>query len=264
MWEEPCISGTLGSGTVFFSGCQMKCAFCQNRELSYDCIGEEISKERLAGLFLEVRDSGVHNINLVTPTHFTDLICEALESVRDELDIPVVWNSSGYERPATLERIIGLCDIYMPDYKYFSPEIARRYSGCPDYAKYASESLDFMYSVLGRPVFDDDGLLKRGILVRHLVLPGCRQDSMDVLREIAATVPPDGVVLGLMAQYTPDFYIGDDSHMKRRVTTFEYDSVKEEALRLGFDGYMQSPSSAVTGFTPHFTDSLTVDLSMPE
>jgi len=264
MWEEPCISGTRGSGTVFFSGCQMKCVFCQNRPLSFECIGEEISTERLSELFLELRDSGVHNINLVTPTHFTELICESLAAVRDELDIPVVWNSSGYERPSTLEMTQGLVDIYMPDYKYFSPEIAEKYSGCPDYAEYASASLDLMYSVLGRPAFDDDGLMKRGVLLRHLVLPGCRKDSVDVLREVASVVPADGIVLGLMAQYTPDFYEGDDAAMKRRVTTFEYESVKEEALRLGFDGYMQSPTAACTGFTPSFGDKLTVDLSMPE
>lgn len=260
MWEEPCISGTRGSGTVFFSGCQMKCVFCQNRELSFGCIGEEISTKRLAELFLEVQASGVHNINLVTPTHFTPLICEALSLVKSKLSIPVVWNSSGYELEGTLELTRGLVDIFMPDFKYASFELSGRLSGCPDYAEYARTALAKMYSLAGKYELDAAGLMKKGLLVRHLCLPGYRNDSIAVLKLISETVPARDVLLGLMAQYTPDFYQGDDPKLRRRVTSFEYDKVLEYALSLGFEGYMQSPSSAVTGFTPHFTEKLTVDL----
>lgn len=268
MYEEPSVSGKRGSGTVFFSGCSMKCVFCQNAEISRDCLGENISVDRLAELFLILNDSGVHNINLVTPTHYTDLICRALSSVKDQLAIPVIWNSSGYELPGTLEQLRGLVDIYMPDFKYFSPLIAARYSEAEDYAEYAAASLRFMYEMLGPVTFDgnkDDsederGLLCRGILVRHLVLPGCRKDSQKVLNLIARTVPVSDILLGLMSQYTPDFYHGENKDLRRRVTTFEYETVRAEALRLGFDGYMQSPASATTAFTPPFTGKLTVTL----
>ncbi len=261
MWEEPCISGTRGSGTVFFSGCQMKCVFCQNRELSVDCIGETLSVQRLSSLFLDLQASGVHNINLVTPTHFTPLICEALSLVKAQLTIPVLWNSSGYELPATLEMTRGLVDIYMPDFKYISPELASLCSGCPDYAEHAAASIAFMYEMLGRYQLDENGLMCRGLLVRHLCLPGQRHDSMAVLDRLASVVPPNDILLGLMAQYTPSFYNGNDKTLKRRVTSFEYDSVKEHAISLGFDGYMQSPTAATEGFTPHFTEKLTIDLS---
>ncbi len=260
MWEEPCISGTGGSGTVFFSGCSLKCVFCQNRELSRDCRGEKITPGRLSEIFLEIQDSGVHNINLVTPTHFTGLICESLAAVKSRLRIPVVWNSSGYELPATLELTRGLADIYMPDFKYVSPTLASEYSGAPDYAERAAESLKFMYEMLGPAVIADDGLMKRGILLRHLVLPGCRKDSIQVLRTVAETVSPEDIILGLMAQYTPDFYTGELKNLRRRVTTFEYESVRAEALRLGFNGYMQSPGAATAAFTPHFGDRLRIEL----
>ena len=268
-YEEPPISGTRGSGTVFFSGCSLGCLFCQNRELSRDCIGEDISPERLAEIFLMLRDSGVHNVNLVTPTHLTDRVCEALALVRPQLGIPVVWNSSGYELPETLALTRGLVDIYMPDFKYVSPLLAQRFSAAPDYAEYAEKSLRFMYEMLGPVVTDADGLMRRGILVRHLVLPGCRSDSVDVLRRVAETVPVGDILLGLMSQYTPDFYVPEparglteaqDRALRRRVTTFEYETVRAEALRLGFDGFMQSPHSATTEFTPHFTEKLTIDL----
>ena len=268
MYEEPPISGKRGSGTVFFSGCSLRCVFCQNGELSRDCLGEDISADRLSELFLQINKSGVHNINLVTPSHYADLICIALRAVKDQLTIPVIWNGSGYERAETLELLRGLVDIYMPDFKYFSSDLAVRYSGAADYAQYAVRSLKFMYDMLGPVSFDGNaadsgdsrGLLTRGILVRHLVLPGCRKDSVNVLRLIADSVPVENILLGLMSQYTPDFYTGNEKNLSRRVTTFEYESVREEAIRLGFDGYMQSPSSATTAFTPPFTGKLTVEL----
>lgn len=269
MYEEPPISGTRGSGTVFFSGCSLSCLFCQNRELSRDCLGEDVTPAELASLFLRLRDAGVHNVNLVTPTHYTDRICEALAMVKGELGIPVVWNCGGYELPETLELTRGLVDIYMPDFKYVSPELAEKFSAAPDYADRAAEALRFMVELLGPVELDGDGLMTRGVLVRHLVLPGCRRDSIAVLRKIAETVPVSEILLGLMSQYTPDFYVpepargltaAEDRALSRRVTTYEYETVRAEALRLGFDGFMQSPHSATTAFTPHFTKKLTVDL----
>ena len=259
MWEEPCISGSMGSGTVFFSGCSLGCVFCQNKPLSCDCIGEDVTAERLGKIFLDVQSSGAHNINLVTPTHFTDKIADALKLVRQRLEIPVVWNSSGYELPGTLSLLQGLVDIYMPDFKYISPELAVEYSSAPDYADYAAMSLKYMYDMLG-PAEMSGGLMKRGVLVRHLVLPGCRKDSIAVLEKIAETVPVGDIILGLMAQYTPDFYKGKHANLRRRVTTFEYESVRKRANELGFEGYMQSPMSATTGFTPEFTDKLKIEL----
>lgn len=269
LFEEPPISGTRGSGTVFFSGCSLGCVFCQNRELSRGCIGEDLTPARLCELFFTLRDAGVHNVNLVTPTHYTDLICEALALARPTLGIPVVWNSSGYELPETLELTRGLVDIYLPDFKYVSPSLALKYSAAPDYADVAAAALRFMFDTLGPVVLDGDGLMTRGVLVRHLVLPGSRRDSIGVLNRIAQTVPVGDVLLGLMSQYTPDFYVpepargltaAEDRALRRRVTTYEYESVRAEALRLGFDGFMQSPRSATTAFTPHFTEKLTVEL----
>jgi putative pyruvate formate lyase activating enzyme len=259
-YEEPCISGTRGSGTVFFSGCVLSCVFCQNKPISRDLIGEDISVRRLSELFLELQAAGVHNVNLVTPTQYTDKICEALAAVKGELHVPVVWNSGGYERPETLERVRGLVDIYMPDFKYISSELSLRYSGVGDYAERTAEAIAFMYKMLGRAEFDEGGLMRRGVLVRHLVLPACRRDSEAVLRRLAEIVPPADVVLGLMSQYTPSFYSGEEKNLRRRVTTFEYESVRKLALELGFEGYMQSPMSATAEFTPKFTNALTIEL----
>ncbi len=259
-YEEPCISGSRGSGTVFFSGCVLSCVFCQNKPISRGLIGEDISVRRLSELFLELQAAGVHNVNLVTPTQYTDRICESLAAVKGELHIPVVWNSGGYERPETLRLTRGLVDIYMPDFKYVSRELSLRYSGAEDYAERTAEAIAFMYEMLGRAVFDDEGIMRRGVLVRHLVLPDCRQDSAAVLRTLALLVPPADIVLGLMSQYTPSFYGGEEKNLRRRVTTFEYEYVRGVALELGFEGYMQSPMSATAEFTPKFTNELKIEL----
>ena len=183
-----------------------------------------------------------------------------LAAVKGKLHVPVVWNSGGYERPETLERLRGLVDIYMPDFKYISSELSLRYSGVRDYAERTAEAIAFMYKMLGRAEFDEGGLMRRGVLVRHLVLPACRRDSEAVLRRLAEIVPPADVVLGLMSQYTPSFYSGEEKNLRRRVTTFEYESVRKVALELGFEGYMQSPMSATAEFTPKFTNDLKIEL----
>lgn len=253
MWEEPPISGQNGSGTVFFTGCNLRCVFCQNAVISRGRQGNAVSSEELCGMILALAQTGVHNINLVTPTHYTIELIPILEKIRPRLDIPVVWNSGGYESAESLRRLEGLIDIYLPDFKYMSPELASAYSGAPDYAEVATLALAEMYRQTGRPVFDAQGLMKKGIIVRHLVLPGCRKDSIDVMRHLAAFLPADGFKLSLMRQYTPDFAMDTPyKNLHRRVTDFEYTSVMEEALRLGLDGYMQGKDSATARFTPDF------------
>ncbi len=253
-YEEPCISGTRGSGTVFFVGCTLRCVFCQNRAISRsEAVGREIGEEELCQILLSLQEEGAHNINFVTPTHFTDSIIDALRAVKDRLTIPVVWNTSGYERVETLRRLEGLVDIYMPDFKYVTAELGERYSLAPDYAEVALAAIAEMVRQRGRPVWGEDGLLLSGVLVRHLVLPAHRGESIDALRRLSETVSPDAILLSLMSQYTPEF--AKDApyrNLHRRLTTFEYEAVLSEAERLGFDGYTQSRSSATRDYTPNF------------
>lgn len=253
-FEEPPISGKNGSGTVFFCGCSLGCVFCQNKAISHgQVMGKEYSVSALADEMLRLRDAGAANINLVTATHFADKVAEVLESVRHKLGIPVVWNTSGYERVDTLRRLEGLVDIYLPDFKYSSGELAELYSFAPDYPDVALSAIAEMYRQVGKYAYAEDGTLKRGVVVRHLVLPSCRKDSIAALERLADTVPPLDVLLSLMSQYTPDFAL-DTPHknLHRRITRFEYESVLSVAQRLGFDGFSQSPESAVKDYTPDF------------
>lgn len=199
--EEPCISGTKGSGAIFFSGCNLRCVFCQNREISRKSEGERLSISKLRDVMLRLRDQGVHNINLVTPTHYTRSIAQALDGL--ELGIPVVWNSSGYENVETLRRLEGLVQIYMPDLKYLKKEPAQRYSFAPDYPQHACAALEEMYRQRGRYEMDEDGMLKSGVLIRHLILPGQDLNAMDVIDYVAETFPEGSVLFSLMSQYTP-------------------------------------------------------------
>lgn len=257
-FEEPPISGTRGSGTVFFSGCSLRCVFCQNRDISRQGgVGVEISEKELYGKILELQDSGVHNINLVTPTHFARQLVPMLERLRasGDLKIPVVYNSSGYESPETLKSLNGLVDIYMPDFKYYSNELAARYSSAPDYRETAAAAIVEMLRQRGKyRYFDDEpSILASGVIVRHLVLPSHRADSIEVLRFLSSLVDPHDILLSLMSQYTPDF--AKDTRYKnlhRRITSFEYSSVCDVAEALGFDGYVQSKNSAVADYTPSF------------
>lgn len=260
-YEEPAICSEKGAGTVFFSGCNLRCVFCQNSIISRRSVGKEFDEKELAELFMTVAESGVSSLDLVTPTHFTPTVASALSLVKDKLGIPVVWNSGGYESTESLEMLRGLVDIYLPDFKYYSPELAAKYSKASDYRERAEEALAFMYDMLGDVEFDKNGMMKKGIIVRHLVLPGCRSDSIAVLRRLAEILPVNGIRLSLMSQYTPDFYLGEEKNLRRMLTTFEYESVRKEALKLGFEGYMQSPSSASAEYTPEFSESFSLDLS---
>lgn len=254
-WEEPPISGSRGSGTVFFSGCSLGCVFCQNRDISRRESGRPFSSDELAAAMLSLEQAGAHNVNLVTPTHYLDSVTAALEAVKPHLSIPVVYNCGGYERVESLRRLEGLVDVYLPDVKYFSSELSAKYSSAPDYYAVASSAATEMYRQVGDCTFDGE-LIKRGLIVRHLVLPGCRRDSIALLQALARLLPTSGVRLSLMRQFTPNFVSREEyPELCRRLTSFEYDSVLREADRLGFIGYSQSAESADAAYTPGFNTS---------
>jgi len=252
-WEEPCISGKNGSGTVFFSGCTLKCVFCQNYVLSHDNSGKEISVERLAEIFLELQEKNAHNINLVTPTHYVLQIIEALKLAKENgLTIPVVYNSSGYERVETIDLLKGYVDIYLPDFKYFSNELAKKYSGANVYFEVASAAIKRMFEQVGKPEFNEDGMMKKGVVVRHLVLPGYVEDSKKVIKYLYDTYGDD-VYLSIMNQYTPLQHVEKFPEINRKVTDEEYDDVVDFAVEIGVENaFIQEGDTAKESFIPDF------------
>ena len=257
-YEEPPISHTNGSGTVFFSGCNLRCVFCQNKNISQgERIGKEYSQAELIDAIIKLQESGVHNINLVTPTHFALQIANMLEEMkkRSLLQVPVIYNSSGYESVETLKTLDGLVDIYMPDLKYFSPELSQKYSLAPDYFEVASSAIAEMLRQRGHYKYNNKNtaLLDSGVILRHLVLPTHRKDSIEALTHISKLIDPSDVLISLMSQYTPDFALDTPfTELHRRITSFEYNSVCDAAIKLGFDGFMQARSSASSVYTPDF------------
>jgi len=251
-WEEPCVSGRRGSAAFFFGGCSLGCVYCQNSAISRSPVGKEFSVQEFSDLLLKAAGSGCETINLVTPTHFTPQVCEALSMVRGRISVPVVWNSGGYELTETLKLTEGLVDVYMPDFKYSDGELAGRLSNAPDYPEIAREAIGFMLSLRPKAEYGEDGILRRGVIVRHLCLPGYRENSLRVLRELDALRVRGEPLLSLMAQYTPDFYSGDDKNLRRRITTFEYKKIADEAASLGFEGFTQDVTSARATYTPPF------------
>lgn len=253
LWEEPAVSGTRGSGTIFFSGCNLRCVYCQNKEVSHGGKGRDVTVRQLADKMLELQAQGAHNINLVTPTHYAAQIIQALTAVRKKLYVPVIYNTSGYERPETIDKLDGLVDVYMPDLKYYSANLSRDYSGAADYFVVARTAILRMQQQVGKPELDENGLIRRGVIVRHLVLPGCRKDSIELMHQLGRMFSPGDILLSLMSQYTPDFAQGCVfENLHRRVTTLEYESVLNEAVKLNFDGFYQDKSSASAAFTPAF------------
>ena len=252
-WEEPCISGTQGSGTVFFSGCNLACCYCQNIGISRSGFGKEITAQRLAEIFLELQDMGAHNINLVTPTPYLPEIISAINKVRGSINIPFVANMGGYEKPETIRALKGYIDIFLTDIKYKDRDISSRYSKSPDYFEFAISSLREMLKICGTPKLDENGIMQSGVIVRHLVLPCCRQDSIDILKHLADTFGTDKFILSIMRQYTPNDHLEAFPEINRTVTTFEYNSVVNTALELGFkNAYTQEKSSAKKEYTPPF------------
>lgn len=251
-WEEPCISGSRGSGAVFFSGCPLRCCFCQNREISRENFGAAITTRRLADIFLELEQQGAHNINLVSPTQYVPWILEALELARPRLSIPIVYNTGGYERVETLRMLEGAVDIYLPDLKYVDSARGKKYSGAEDYFAAASAAIEEMVRQTGPFRLGEDGLLQKGVVVRHLVLPGGRKDSAAVVEWLWQRFGCETVLLSLMSQYTPSFYQGPWKELTRPVSSYEYNQVVNRAAELGMPGYMQEKSSATADYTPSF------------
>lgn len=252
MWEEPCISGTCGSGTVFFSGCCLKCRFCQNYKISCDGYGKEITLTRLSEIFLELQEKGAHNINLVSPTQFVPQIVEALELCGKKLNIPIVYNTGGYECIETLRMLEGYVDIYLPDFKYYDNELAKRYSSAENYFETVTEALKEMHRQVGKYRLDKSGIMQKGMIIRHLVLPTHRHDSVKVLEWIAENLPKDEILISLMSQYTPFYKSNEFKELSRKISTFEYNYVLDKADELGFCGFMQEKSSAKEEYTPDF------------
>lgn len=261
-WEEPPISGEAGSGTVFFSGCPLRCVYCQNRPIALGDVGKVVSIDRLARIFLELQAKGAMNINLVTPTHFVPQIEEALDIARsgeigDALALPIVYNTSGYESVDSLEGLRDYVDVFLTDFKYGSPELAARYSKAPDYPEVASHALDAMFSIAGPLRYDEfDGQerLVRGVVVRHLLLPGQLEDSKRVMELIASKPYKDGIIVSLMNQFTPSEELAESHHeLARHVSEDAYDELIDYALELGLDNsFMQESGAAEESFIPAF------------
>ena len=249
--EEPCISGTRGAGTVFFTGCSLRCVFCQNRQISRGSPGRTLTVSQLRELFLRVCETGVHNLELVTPSHYTHVIAEALSGLK--LPVPVVWNSSAYESAETLRLLDGLVQVYLPDLKYLSSEAAARYSGAPDYPQAADAAIREMFRQRGAYRLDNDGLLTSGVLIRHLILPGNTEDSRNIIDYVADTFPRGSVLFSLMSQYTPMFSSPSFPELSRPVSSEENDALLHylKARRLT-DGYWQETGSSGTEQIPAF------------
>lgn len=256
MWEEPCISGIKGSGTVFFSGCSLGCVYCQNRTIALGSKGREVTEMQLSRLFLLLQEKGANNINLVTPTHFVPQIAEALRSAKKSgLEIPIVYNTSGYECVETLQLLDGLVDIYLPDMKYHSRELSARYSNAPDYFKHTSLAIAEMVRQVGVPEFDG-GLMKRGVIIRHMVLPGCTRDSKAVIRYLYETYG-NCIYLSIMNQYTPPKDMDYFPEIARKVTSGEYEKVINYAIELGVENaFIQEGGTAEESFIPDFDDDV--------
>ena len=253
-WEEPCISGEEGSGTVFFSGCPLGCVFCQNYQLSAGHFGKEVSLERLGEIFLELQAQGANNINLVTGGHYIPQIVRALDQVKARLNIPVVYNSSGYETVEALRQLKGYVDVYLPDLKFVSSQRSQRYCAAPDYFEVASQAILEMFSQVGPVQFDERGILQRGMIVRHMVMPNGVEDSMDALTWIAEHLPLDEILVSIMSQYTPFYRSGEFPEINRRLTQEEYDRVLDWMDCMGIeDGFVQELSSAKEEYTPDFS-----------
>ena len=251
--EEPCISGTRGSGAVFFSGCSLRCVFCQNRDISRGEHGKEITVAQLRAIFLRLRDEGVHNINLVTPSHYTPQIAEALTGL--SLGIPVVWNSSGYESEAQIAALDGLVDVYLPDFKYLNTDHAKKYSMAEDYPEIAKAALAEMVRQTGEPVFDERGMMKRGVIVRHLLLPGCLADGKRVVKYLHETYG-NRIYMSLMSQYTPLESLDAVKYpeLNRKVPEYAYEKLVDYAISLGvMQAFIQEGDTAKESFIPPFT-----------
>lgn len=251
-WEEPCISGKNGSGAVFFAGCPLGCVFCQNGRISHGGVGKAYTVEQLAEAFVSLQSKGVHNINLVTPTHYVPQIVSALDIAKPS--IPVVYNTGGYDRTETLDLLGKRIKIFLPDYKYFSPKLAQKYSHAEDYPQVALKAIERMLDIAGSPAFDSEGMMKSGVIVRHLVLPGCTDDSMKVLRTLRERFG-SSIMVSVMNQYTPTENVPYEQ-LQRPISDDEYELVLDYADHLGIDcGFRQDGGTVGESFIPPFDEN---------
>ena len=251
MWEEPCISGEKGSGTIFFSGCNFSCIFCQNYQISQDGFGKEIKVERLAEIFLEQQERGVNNINLVSPTPYVPIIIKALKIAKEKgLKIPIIYNTNGYETVETIKSLKGFVDVYLPDLKYFDDRIGLQYSKIPNYFKIASAAILEMYKQVGNPVLDENGIIKKGLIIRHLVLPGNIMQTKKILDWIRENLPSD-IYISVMAQYFPTYKAKEDKILGRKISKREYEIVLD--LLMDFENvYIQELGTHEEEYVPKF------------
>lgn len=250
-WEEPCISGENGSGAIFFSGCNLRCCYCQNYKISTQTFGKDITIEHLANIMISLQEQGANNINLVTPTHYTDKIIQTLDICKHKINIPIVYNCGGYEKLDTLKKLRNYVDIYLTDFKYYSSEMSKMYSKCEDYFKVTSKAILEMYHQQNELVYKDN-ILQKGLIIRHLVLPTGRHDSISILEWLSNNLDISKFLLSLMSQYTPNENCKNYPKIDRRTSTFEYNSVLDKAIELNFKGYMQDRRSAKSEYTPNF------------
>ena len=252
-YEEPCISGKNGSGTIFFSNCNLNCVFCQNHEISQEGKGVEVSTERLAEIFIEQQDRGVNNINLVTPTMYVYQIIEAIKKARNEgLNIPIIYNSNGYENVETIKMLKGYIDVYLPDLKYYNDILAVKYSKAPKYFEIATEAIKEMINQVGNPVFNDDGIIQKGVIIRHLILPNHIQNSKNILKWIKENLNED-VYVSVMAQYFPTYKAKQIDGMDRKINKKEYNEVEKYLYTLDIkNGYMQDLGKHEEEYVPDF------------
>lgn len=250
-FEEPCLSGERGSGTIFFSGCNLRCLFCQNFEISHGEKGLEVSEKQLVSLMLYLQDSGAHNINLVTPSNYTNLLKDTLKIAKSQLKIPIVWNSSGYETVQNLKKLDGLVDIYLPDFKYSNDDLAWQYSHAKGYRKVAFDAISEMRRQQPADLFGDDGMMQKGVIVRHLVLPGALENTKGVLQDISSI--DDTMYVSLMGQYFPTPNVENHPILSRRITEDEYDQATQAFFDAGLqNGFSQELDSATEEYVPDF------------
>lgn len=252
-WEEPCISGTRGAGTVFFSGCNLRCVYCQNYEISSRFQGKAVSVERLRQIYFELIGQGAHNIDLVTPMHYSD---QVLASLAEPLPVPVVCNTNGYENLENLRRWEGKAQVYLPDFKYSDNAVAQKYSSAPDYFEVASKAVMEMFRQTGRPAYDKDGLMTKGVMIRHLMLPGMWRNTQGVIDFVASNFEPGDIVFCLMRQYIPHGRAGEYPELNKRIADAEYDRAVNYMMDSGIeDGFIQDKESADKEFIPDFDGS---------
>lgn len=255
MWEEPCISGEEGSGTIFFSGCSLRCIYCQNREIAIGKAGKPVTIERLCDIFFELKEKKANNINLVTPTHYVHHIAKAVRMAKGRgFDLPFVYNTGTYEKTESLQMLEGMIDVYLPDCKYFSPELSKEYSNAPDYFLVAMKAIREMLRQVGEPQFNQKGIMQKGVIVRHLVLPGHTEDSKKIIKALYEEFG-DAIYISIMNQYTPMAALKNHPLLGRRVSRREYDKVVDYALDIGIvNGFVQEEGTAQESFIPAFDE----------